>query len=61
MAEEREVAEKVERVMKVIDDEGAPPLAKEDWISMLEEIESQCASRREAAQEEIDNDNEDIF
>lgn len=59
MAEEREVAEKVERVMKVIDDEGAPPLPKEDWISMLEEIESQCKSRREAAQEELDN--EEIF
>lgn len=56
MAEERVVNEKVERIMQMIDDEGAPPLAKEDWISMLENIESQCESRREAAQEEIDNE-----
>lgn len=47
----------VQEVMDLIDELGDPKrgMSKEQWIEFLEQIEADCQSRREAAEEELRN------
>lgn len=47
------VSTKVERILSIIDEEGAPPLGKGDWVKLLEGIITDCECRLEAAREEL--------
>ncbi len=47
----------IQRVMEFIDDIGMPPMSKEDWKELLECVISECESRLEAVNEELENDN----
>lgn len=50
----------VQRLMDAIERAGAPPMPKADWKNLLEEIISECESRLEAVNEEIDEENGDV-
>lgn len=51
------VGEKVQRIMELIDNEGSPCfLDKLEWRELLESVQSECESRLEAVNEELDNE-----
>lgn len=47
----------VRAIMEVIDREGMPPMTKEDWKALLEEVIAECESRHEAVREELRDGN----
>lgn len=53
---EREIEDKVRRILAVIEDEGMPPFSKRDWLELLERVSSECDMRAEAAREELKED-----
>lgn len=48
----KEVDDAKEEIMELVDRLGSPPMNRSSWIELLEEIEHDCAVRREAAEEE---------
>jgi hypothetical protein len=45
--------------LEFIDAAGAPPMSKENWIDMLGSIIDECRMRKEAAEQELENEEED--
>lgn len=51
------ISRTIQKIMQVIDREGAPPMTKEDWKELLEGLIMECESRHEAVREELRDGN----
>lgn len=46
----------IQKVMEFIEEAGAPPMSKLDWKDLLEQVISECESRLEAVNEELEDE-----
>jgi hypothetical protein len=47
---------RLQKIMSFIDNTGAPPMTKQHWKDLLEEVIGECESLLEAVTEEIEDE-----